>query len=60
MVGGKLHFDLYLDHWSFWLDFQILLATVLRVLGVPTPLIALLFRVSDAPDPRLASPSIDG
>ena len=48
-VQRKLHFDLhYLDHWSGWLDLRILLATVLRVLAVPTSQIALLFQIPDA------------
>ncbi|MGC8640791.1 MAG: sugar transferase, partial [Isosphaeraceae bacterium] len=47
-VHSKLRYDLYyLDHRNFWLDLRILLATVLRVLAVPTSLIALLFQLGD-------------
>lgn len=47
-VRRKLRYDLhYLNHSSAWLDFRILLATVLRVLAVPTSVIALLFQIPD-------------
>jgi lipopolysaccharide/colanic/teichoic acid biosynthesis glycosyltransferase len=50
-VRRKLHYDLhYLDHWNFWLDLRILLGTVLRVLAVPTSLIAFLVPIGDLPE----------
>jgi lipopolysaccharide/colanic/teichoic acid biosynthesis glycosyltransferase len=49
-VGRKLRFDLhYLDHWCFWLDARIMVATVLRVLALPTPWIATMFRIRELP-----------
>jgi lipopolysaccharide/colanic/teichoic acid biosynthesis glycosyltransferase len=50
MVRSKLFFDLhYLDHWSFWLDLRILLATMLHVLNVPAGTIAQVFRFPQGP-----------
>jgi lipopolysaccharide/colanic/teichoic acid biosynthesis glycosyltransferase len=44
MVRRKLLFDMhYLESWSLWLDFQILLATVLHLVHVPSAMIARLF-----------------
>jgi hypothetical protein len=44
MVRRKLLFDLhYLDSWSLWLDFQILLATFLHLAHVPAAMIARIF-----------------
>jgi lipopolysaccharide/colanic/teichoic acid biosynthesis glycosyltransferase len=44
MVRRKLLFDLhYLEAWNLWLDFQIVLATVLHLVHVPAPFIARTF-----------------